>query len=471
MLGVQPMRVLGVTTVLVVLTACSDAPAFPSSADGIRTSQVTMAAEPSNRWRDLSDESLWQSVVKADSIADVGLKPETSEKGLVAGVVKLSDSERRTARLSINAISGVTVIRSDTLLPIVRTKLASIESLRLLRRLRWIEYVEPGKAVDITTKPWSSSGCGGDLWQGNVGYLPEGDILPLSYQPMNIPQAWGVSQGIGVTLGLIDTGVDTGRPELANPTFGAGIPTKQIKIRATDGSAGGDACGHGTRMASVIAAPKNGSSIVGVAWGASLYSVRTDTDVFTITDIQAVRDGIRQASDSGVKIASLAFGTVMHYSTIEQEIQWQFYNRDRLYFAAAGTSPCWINSKAVTFPGTLTTVTTVTGLASNGAVDCSAHYGQEVDFAAYVNQPSVGPASGLPLLKLGGSSNATAIVTGIAGLVLSKNPTFSRSQILAALTTAASPTGYRREETLAGALLTHYARLVPSVARGSMGRA
>lgn len=300
---------------------CSDDRALIAPTEvRLRVDQIAVGVS-SRRFRDFSDEALWKSIVQADSVADIGLKAENLEKGLMAGVVRISRLQREFARSAIDSIAGTLVIESDTLLPVVRLKIESVEALKSLRRLKWIEYVEPGKIVDIVAKPWSSSGCGGEYWQGNTGTLPEGDLLPLNYTYMNIPQAWSVSQGVGVVLGLVDTGVDIGSPELSNPTFSAGIPSKSMKVRAADGSSGTDVCGHGTRMASVIAAPKNGAWIVGVAWGASLYSVRTDTDVFTITDIQAVRNGIRQVSDSGVKIASLAFGTFMHYSTIEQEIE------------------------------------------------------------------------------------------------------------------------------------------------------
>ena len=198
-------------------------------------------------------------------------------------------------------------------------------------------------------------------------------------------------------------------------------------------------------MAGVIAAPRNGNLTVGVAWGASLYSVRVDNDV-ALTNVDATRLGIRRASDVGARIISMAFGTTVTYSSIADEIAWHYYNRDRLFFAAAGTSLCNDSFHDVTFPGSLSTVTTVTALDQSGGIACNAHYGSAVDFAAYADQPTTGWGSSFTPAGIAGSSNATAILSGIAALIVADRQTSTRNDILVALTTAASLTGFRRND-------------------------
>jgi hypothetical protein len=48
-----------------------------------------------------------------------------------------------------------------------------------------------------------------------------------------------------------------------------------------------DACGHGTRMAGVIAAPDDGRGVMGVAWGANLVNVRHANGVANVSSSDA----------------------------------------------------------------------------------------------------------------------------------------------------------------------------------------
>src|SRR4051812_24739889 len=71
-------------------------------------------------------------------------------------------------------------------------------------------------------------------------------------------EAWRVTQGAGVTVAVIDSGVDFAHPDLR----GALLPGKDF---SGSGSVADD-CGHGTQVAGVIAARAgNGIGLAGVA--------------------------------------------------------------------------------------------------------------------------------------------------------------------------------------------------------------
>lgn len=446
----RTLRPLGGLALLTTI-ACFDEPTQPTPVrppDTLAPARTLTSREPA-KFGDLSDDSLWTLIVQADSIVDVGLKAPGHAYGMDRGRVLVSAAQRTAFRRSLEGHPGVRVLDADTLLPIARLKLSAPTTTRSLRALPFVSYVEPGSIAGSTPTPWADAflGCMVGPYDGPGGstWASSGDIIPWNFIAMEIDQAWRKSNGSGALVGLVDTGIDGRNVELSMPGFAVGAPGRVITREATDDSWGFDQCGHGTRMAGVIAAPRDGRGVMGVAWGANLLSVRVDDDVF-LTNVAATRLGIRRASDLGARVISLALGTEAYYSSIADEIAWHYYNRDRLFFAAAGTSGCGPGLHSVVFPGSLETVTTVAALDQSGAIACQSHYGPAVDFAAYASQPTTGWADMNGPAGIKGSSNATGVLSGIAALMLSIRPQLTRTQILADLMVSASPTGLRRTD-------------------------
>jgi subtilisin family serine protease len=322
-----------------------------------------------------------------------------------------------------------------------------------LRRHPNVEYVEPGTFANLTGGKdlrWGDleMGCGVAPYNGpGSTIVAPGDLLPWNYRSMQIDSAWAYSSGRGVTIGIVDTGIDEAVPEL-NSQFSSGMSVGRIlqKDATKPGSSHtnpwDDNCGHGTRMASVIAGPRNGVGTLGVAWGANLYAVRVDDDV-VLSEVEATRLGIRRAAERA-RIVTMAFGTLAYYTSIQQELEYWFFNSDRLIFAAAGTYPCWDPWKPITFPGTLSTVQTVAAFDESGSLACNTARGYQVDFAARTNQPAQGLGVLGPILAgMAGSSGATAVMAGLSALYLSIHPTASRDAVLSSLIASASPAGGR----------------------------
>lgn len=288
------------------------------------------------------------------------------------------------------------------------------------------------------------SGCSADRWDNATSTVTEGDILPWNYPHMGIPEAWLRTSGAGVTVGIVDTGVDSDQPELLSAFNSIGVTRTHWRnftagAPATAGPGWSDTCGHGTHVAGVIGAPKNGQNIVGIAWGANLASVRHDGDVFNGLDVFDTSEAIDMAADDyGSRIINMSFGTHDGFSAVSDMIDY-WYARDRLFVGAAGTSFCW-TSEGVMFPARLSRVIAVTAVNQNGTRHCSSHYGPEVDLTAVTEQPSVG-AIGIgesSVVGSGSSSNSAAIVSGVAALVWSRYPHFTRDQVASRLRTSGS---------------------------------
>ncbi|HJV08750.1 MAG TPA: S8 family serine peptidase [Acidimicrobiales bacterium] len=118
------------------------------------------------------------------------------------------------------------------------------------------------------------------------------------------PQAWTKSTGAGITIGVVDTGVDTSHPDLA----GKVIATADCVGHACVAGGGQDTHGHGTIVSGIAAAAtSNGKGVAGVAPDARLVvaKVLNSNGEGRVEDIN---NGIRWAVDSGAKVVNLSLG-------------------------------------------------------------------------------------------------------------------------------------------------------------------
>ena len=224
--------------------------------------------------------------------------------------------------------------------------------------------------------------------------------------------------GAGVTVGVIDTGVNQGQTQLQLPEFTSGMSTGRTLSNLGSHVWSNDSpwgqCNHGTRMAGLIGAPRDGRNVVGIAWKANLTTVRTHESVVIGSDNASdIVRGIRKVVNAGAwpgppKIVTLAFGNpivlgAMHY--IADQIRETYYsNPNVLFLGAAGTDFCLFG---LSFPGYLSEVTTIAGVATDRRTPSSGSCaGDAVDLAAVVgngNIETTGRTTG-EVVGLGGSS-------------------------------------------------------------------
>jgi subtilisin family serine protease len=111
-------------------------------------------------------------------------------------------------------------------------------------------------------------------------------------------QAWDISQGVGATVAVIDTGAEITHPELAGRV--AALET----FDAARSPAGLDTVGHGTHVASLAcAAGNNGIGLAGAGLGCRLLIVKSD---FSDSSVAA---SIVWAVDHRADAINMSFGT------------------------------------------------------------------------------------------------------------------------------------------------------------------
>ena len=127
---------------------------------------------------------------------------------------------------------------------------------------------------------------------------------------INAPTAWDTSTGAGITIAILDTGVDGTHPDLAAQM----VPGWNSFDNNGNTS---DVLGHGTAVAGVAAAASsNGVGIAGVAGGARIMPIRiSDSAGYAYWSTAA--QGLTWAADHGAQVANISFEGMAASSTMQ----------------------------------------------------------------------------------------------------------------------------------------------------------
>ncbi|WP_367437702.1 type VII secretion-associated serine protease mycosin [Streptomyces celluloflavus] len=237
---------------------------------------------------------------------------------------------------------------------------------------------------------------------------------------MKAERMWQVSTGDGVTVAVIDSGVDGSVPELR----GQLLPGKDFSGKGK--GADHDDEGHGTSMALIIAGRRSGDGPWGVAPGSKVLPLKSGGAY----GIANMAKAIRYAADQGAKVINIS-RAVLAVKQAEDELQpaIDYANRKgSLIFAGTGNDGDKGNAPA--YPASLP------GAVGIGAVDKSlkvakfSTYGPQVALAA----PGVGiPSRCTTEFRYcieDGTSDATAIASASAALIWAAHPTWTNNQVL-----------------------------------------
>ena len=413
-------------------------------------------------WQDVDDHTLWSAVIHGDNILTIGYGNQGE-----------SFSETKSQRLrnqkaavihTIESIEGVgrnkeNLVEHDVI-NVLDVRVESIETIKTLRQQDGVRYLEPNGYNHFEISQRSSSGCDKNADTINAAHYttvaPNNAQVSWHFYEHNIPQAWNLSTGAGITIGLIDTGVSQYQNLLNSSGFNDGYSNGRFVQKygtfidsswwwSNNYDGPHDKCGHGTAMGSTIAAPRNDNGMpVGVAYNANLVAYRATEDVL-LNDYHE-RKGVSMAltqlaNRSDVKIISMSIGYVWSIGNVKDAVKYA-YSKGKLIFAAGGTSTSFTNGFGVIFPATMSETVAVTGVNDGSTYErCdTCHSGSKIDFTIIMqgdNNTSKAP----PVLNFynnqrrytGGSSVATATTAGIAALIWSRYPSWSRNQVLVRL--------------------------------------
>jgi hypothetical protein len=276
---------------------------------------------------------------------------------------------------------------------------------------------------------------------------------------LNVQPAWQVTEGAGVTVAVIDSGVDGDVSVLSGGTVISGPDLTELHTSPQNANWGD----HGTWMASIIAGHGTGGGydgVMGIAPEAKILSIRVipdkgdpgyrtynDEPEQTIQDELA--DGIMTAVKDHARVISMSIGYSAPSGVVRDAIAYA-YAHGTVLVASSGNSggndtrhgKGSSGMAPVSFPAEYPGVLGVGAVTIDGVPASFSSGNLSVQVAA--------PGKGVPAqgrngsyYTVDGTSPACALVAGVAALIESRYPHISPALVAEALTATAqqSPAG------------------------------
>lgn len=272
-----------------------------------------------------------------------------------------------------------------------------------------IEYAE----VDMKLAP---SYTPNDYWGSDT------NLVQWEIGAIDATTAWDVTQGQGVTIAILDSGVEATHVDLADNM----LPGWNFYSNNDNTS---PVYFHGTVVAGVAGGVMdNGQGMVATAGHGKIMPIVV-TDSYGSGYISMIAQGIVYAIDHGARVANISFLGVNNYSASRDAAQYM-KNKGGLVFTAGGNTG---KEESYTVTDTMISVS-ATGPISNSSgtydetIASLSSYGNYIDLAA--------PGKSLYTTDLGnkfgfygGTSLASPIASAVAALVMSVNPNLTSTEV------------------------------------------
>ncbi|MDO4728654.1 MAG: S8 family serine peptidase, partial [Bacteroidota bacterium] len=246
---------------------------------------------------------------------------------------------------------------------------------------------------------------------------------------INICDAWGITEGEGVKVAVLDTGIDLQHPDLSSNiapiSYDCQTDTSPSIIR-------GDS--HGTHVAGTIGAVKdNNLQVVGVAPKSKLVSISHSLSTIVSNISAHLASGIGWAVQNGVDIINNSWGDQggasfnnLHSSVLEQTITNAIIsgrnNKGTIVVFSSGNYGDVMDYPA-TFDNRIITVGAINpgGTRATFFHPRSSGYGSKLDVVA-PGKYILSTVNNGYIDSNNGTSMAAPHVSGVAALILSVNP-------------------------------------------------
>jgi serine protease len=265
---------------------------------------------------------------------------------------------------------------------------------------------------------------------------PYYSLYQWNMKRLNVEQAWDYSNGQGVIIAVVDTGVRQSLEDLQGQNFVRGYDFVNSDDDPTDDQ------GHGSHVAGTIAqATNNGVGVAGVAFGASIMPVKVLDSKGSGTYTQII-DGIDFAVDNGAHIINLSLGGSSGDPLLEAAVN-DAWARGVVVVCAAGND----GDDGLHYPSAYENAISVSATTREDTLASYSNYGATVDISApggdgdYLILQNTFDRRSEGYFYYAGTSMATPHVAGAAALLKSFAPQLSNVEIRAYLENYAEDLG------------------------------
>ncbi len=267
-----------------------------------------------------------------------------------------------------------------------------------------------------------------------------GDPMQYVVSKLHLPQAHDLATGERVLVAVIDSGIDGTHPELKGVVAGRFDAFKGETAPAK----------HGTAMASAIAAH---GRLLGVAPAAHILAVRAfdDAPVGARATTDRILDGMQWVASSGARVVNMSFTGPADASM--HDMVAALRRKGMVLVAAAGNDGA---RAPAAYPGAYPEVIAVTATDVDDKLLSVANHGDYVAVAAPGVDVFVAAPGGAYDFTTG-TSVATAHVSGIAALLIARNPRITPDAVQSILMKTAKDLGPKgRDDEFGAGLVDAY---------------
>ncbi len=185
--------------------------------------------------------------------------------------------------------------------------------------------------------------------------------------------AWEITAGEGITIALIDTGVDTLHPDLSGRLIrnaGRNFLSGSNTYDANDDQ------GHGTAIAGIMCAENNGRGIIGLAHKAKILNLKAFNRHGYGND-EDVCKAVVYAIDKGVSVINMSFGDSVYSPILKDVIEYAF-SKGVVIAASSGNS----SSEKPHYPSGFSGVISVGSSNKDDKTSSFSNTGSSVDLSA-----------------------------------------------------------------------------------------
>ena len=257
---------------------------------------------------------------------------------------------------------------------------------------------------------------------GQEGNAPSPQT-PWAQRVLDYSSVWGITQGGGVKVAVIDSGVD------ANPQYDNRVIVGHTFAPAPAGAVAGDCAGHGTSVAGIIAAAHmSGVGFAGVAPQVTLISIKI-TNSATSLPRGVVAPAILSAVEDGAKVINLSL-SAPNTPALQSAVNFAL-DHNVVVVASAGNNTS-DSSTGPFYPADYPGVLSVGAVGQDGS---RANF-SDTRTRVTVTAPGVDVTSTFPgpfphsYTSQNGTSFAAAFVSGVVALVRAHYPDLKAAQVV-----------------------------------------